>query len=80
MSRKVKIELTPYNAMHILSFCREFINENTPEQYIFKAIKEAVDEMESELAKSLTDEHWQEITAESAINELIGKVPPIIKQ
>jgi hypothetical protein len=29
MTKKVKIELSPYNALEILKFCREFINDET---------------------------------------------------
>ena len=73
---KIRIEITPYNAISILSFCREFINEDTPNKYHFQAIMEAVDELELQLGRILTDEHFEEIRAENELNKLIGKIPP----
>lgn len=72
---KVLIEMNPYNAISILSFCREFINEETCDDYKFQAIKEAVDELEFQLGRHLTDEHWEEINVENSVNQLIGKSP-----
>ena len=72
---KVPIALRPYNAMVILSFCREFINDDTCDEYKFQAIKEAVDELEIQLGRHLTEEDWEEIRAESQVNQLIGKSP-----
>lgn len=72
---KVPIELSPYNAVSILAFCREFINDDTGDEYIFQAIKEAIDELESQLGRNLTDEHYDDIQAEGEVNRLIGKGP-----
>lgn len=72
---KVPIEMKPYNAISILSFCREFINDDLCDEYRFKAIKEAVEELESQLGRNLTDEQWEEIRAENKVNQLIGKSP-----
>lgn len=72
---KVPIEMNPSNAMEILLFCRQFINERNAHKYKLAAIHEAVNELEQQLAKSLTDEHWEEIKAQNEINKLIGKVP-----
>jgi|GEM_PF-2560129 len=71
---KVPLEMNPYNAMAILAFCSEFITEDITE-YKFQAIKEAVSEMEMQLARNLTDQHWEEINAENKVNQLIGKSP-----
>ena len=77
MSKKslVPIEMTPYNIVSILSFCREFINDETCSDYQFQAIKEAVDELEIQLCRNLTDEHLEEVRAENMVNQLIGKSP-----
>ena len=72
---KVQLEMKPYNAITILSFCREFVNEETCDDYKFQAIKEAVDELEIQLGGHLTDEHWDEINSENQVNQLIGKSP-----
>ena len=72
---KVPIELNPYNAISILAFCREFVNDDLADDYKFKAIREAVDELELQLTRNLTDENWEEIHTENKINQLIGKSP-----
>lgn len=72
---KVPIELNPYNAISILAFCREFINDDLADDYQFKAIREAVDELELQLGRHLTDKHWEEIKAINQVNQLIGKSP-----
>ena len=72
---KVPLELKPYNAATILAFCREFINDDLADDYKFKAIKEAVDELELQIAINFTDEHWEEVKQENQINQLIGKSP-----
>ena len=72
---KVSIKMKPYNAVTILSFCREFINDDLCDEYRFQAIKEAVKELEMQLVRSLTDKHWEEITVENQVNQLIGKSP-----
>ncbi len=74
---KVPLEMHPYNAISILGFCREFINDKTSDDYQFQAIKEAVDELEMQLTRHLTDDHWEIIHHENQLNQIIGKVPPI---
>ena len=71
---KVPIEMKPYNAITVLSFCREFINDDLCDEYKFQAIKEAVDELEFQLGRNLTDDQWDQIHAENEINQLIGKI------
>jgi hypothetical protein len=72
---KVPIELSPYNALSILAFCREFVNDDLVDEYKFTAIREAVDQLELQLHRNLTDEHWEEIHIENKTNQLIGKSP-----
>jgi hypothetical protein len=72
---KVPIELKPYNAVAILAFCREYINDDLADDYMFQAIREAVDEFELQLARNLNDDQWDEIRAENQVNQLIGKSP-----
>ena len=75
----VTIKMKPYNAMAVLSFCREFVNDDTCDEYRFQAIKEAVKELEDQLSARLTNEHWDEINAENQVNQLIGKSPERIE-
>lgn len=72
---KIKIELDPYNAISILSFIREFINEENEGEYKLKAIHEAVDELQDQLGRNLTEDQWNEINMVNQLNQLIGKSP-----
>lgn len=68
--------LNPYNAITILSFLREYINEETTSgRYELTAIKEAVDQYELEFSRNVTHEQMEEIRQENAVNQLIGKSP-----
>jgi len=73
--KKVPIEMKPYNAITVLSFCREFITADSCDEYKSMAIKEAVEELEMQLARNLTDEQWEEIKAENRVKKMIGKSP-----
>lgn len=72
---KVKIELEPYNALQLLAFLREFINDDNSDEYKFRAIHESVNEYESEIRKKVTNEQMDEVNAVNQINQLIGKSP-----
>lgn len=72
---KVKIELTPYQALSILSFLREFINEENEEVHEFKAIHECVTAFENQVYQKVTDEMIEDAIAENEVNILIKKVP-----
>jgi hypothetical protein len=75
MANKVKIELTPYNALSILSFLREFVNDDNVNEPAFKAIHEAVDEYNVSLIKHITPEQVNDGQQENQVNQLIGKSP-----
>lgn len=75
MAKKVTIELTPYDALAILKFCREFVNDDTKGDRRFKAIQDAVDEYENEIYKKLSIEQLDDAIAENEVNFLIGKWP-----
>lgn len=72
---KVPIELRPYTAITILGFLREFVNDDLVGDYMFQALREAVDEYEQQVSRALTDEQLEEIRAENQVNQLIGKSP-----
>jgi hypothetical protein len=75
MPKSVKIELTPYNGMTILSFLREWINDDVKHDPQFQAIREAVDEFEASLTKNITNDQITDAVAENQVNQLIGKSP-----
>ena len=59
MAKKVIIELEPYNSIAILSFLREFINDETEGDYRFKAIHDAVDEYEQQIYKNVSEKQLE---------------------
>lgn len=71
----VKIEITPYNALTILSFCREFINDDNKDNYMFKAIHEAVQQFENQVYEKIDDTMFEDAMQENQVNQLIGKSP-----
>jgi len=75
MAKKVIIELEPYNSIAILSFLREYINDETEGDYRFKAIQDAVDEYEQQIYKNVSEKQLEDAIAENEVNKLIGKWP-----
>lgn len=73
--RKVLIELSPYNALAILAFCREYINDETEGDYRVKAIQDAVKEYENEIYKKVGMPQLDDAIAENQVNKVIGKCP-----
>jgi hypothetical protein len=71
----VKIELTPYNAISILAFLREYINDDVKHEPQFKAISEAVDEYEKSIYRNMNMCQIVDAAAENQVNQLIGKSP-----
>ncbi len=74
---KVTLELKPYNAMTILRFLREFVNEDLTDDYQFTAIREAVDEYEKQIYKKISIPMLDEVEVENEVNQLIGKSPRV---
>jgi len=72
---KLKIELEPYNALAIVSFLREFVNEENANDYRFKAIHDAVAAYESQVYDRLTNEQLDDALRENEVNKLINKWP-----
>lgn len=72
---KVKIELTPYAAMSLLSFLSEFESDMVGLGEQGKALWDAYKEYESEVVKNITNEQLEEGEAENKVNQLIGKSP-----
>ena len=72
---KVKITLTPYTALAILSFCREYVNDEVKGDLKFKAIYDSVAEYESEVYKKLSLDQLEDASVENSVNKLTGKWP-----
>ena len=72
---KVKIELTPYNALAILAFLREYINDENKHDSRFAAIHESVDEYAKEIFTKANNEQISAGIFESKVNDLLGRHP-----
>ena len=72
---KIKIELTPYNALSILAFLRQFVNDGNKVEPNFKAIHDAVDQFGAQIVRNITYEQIKDYNAENQVNQLIGKSP-----
>ena len=75
MVDKVKIELTPYNALSIWSFLQEYINDDNSDEPEFKAIHEAIKEYKNSVVANMTEEQFNDGSHENKVNQLIGKSP-----
>lgn len=75
LEQKVKIELTPYNALAILSFMREYINDENKHDPELKAIHESVDEFTKQIYTKMTMSQLNAGIFESKVNDMIGKHP-----
>lgn len=72
---KVHIKLSPYTAMAILGFLREWVNDDVPDEYQYAAIKEAVAEYQKEVSVNMTNDQLEDARLENSVNKLIGKSP-----
>lgn len=72
---KVKIELTPYNAMALYSFLSEFESDIVSLGEKGKALWDAYKEYESEVVKNSTQQQLEDGFAKNQVNQLIGKSP-----
>ena len=72
---KVKIELRPYDALQILTFLREFINEENKNLKEFAAIHESVNAYESQVYDNCTEEMVRGAELELSVNTLTQRVP-----
>ncbi len=74
MEETVKLEITPYNALAILSFLREFIDKDCKD-YKLQAITEAVKEYEDQVYKKVTPDHLTSCEIENQVNQALGRSP-----
>lgn len=72
---KVKIELRPYTALGILSFCREFVNDSNRDVKELIALHENVDAFEQEVFKNISLDKLEDARLELRVNELTGRHP-----
>ena len=72
---KVKLELRPYTALTILSFCREYINDENINDSRLTAIHESVKEYEDEIYKKISPQELEDAILENRVNDLTGRHP-----
>lgn len=73
---KVKIELSPHDAVAIASFLDEFKEDLS--QSLFSSLSAAVKNYSDQVYK-MSDEQLSDAIAETRMNQLIGKAPRINK-
>lgn len=78
MGKKVKLELRPYDALGILRFCREFINDDNKNDKRFTAIHESVKSFEDEIYKKINTDQLEDAILECKVNDLTDRHPPKI--
>jgi hypothetical protein len=74
MRPTVKIELTPYNALTIVSFMREFVQREEDDPKL-QALCGAINQFEDQVIKNITNEQIDDCHAENQVNQLLGKSP-----
>ena len=75
LESRVSIELSPFNAVAMLIVLQELVEDSLKKNKNLTAMKEAVDELEFQITKNFTDEHWDSVKLTAKINELTGKTP-----
>ncbi len=72
---KLNISLDPHNAICLLAFMQHFINEDLPDDYKYRGVREALQQYEQEIGTNITKEQLIEVEAVNEVNKLIGKTP-----
>lgn len=75
MSEKVNIRLRPFDALAILSFMREYVNESNKDEPLLSAIHETVDAYEKEVYKKIDYDQLEDACVECSVNYLAGRQP-----
>lgn len=75
--KKVNIELSPHDALAILSFLREY-DEELNELPQCESLRTAINNYEQEVYK-MSDDQFNDGVAETRVYQLIGKAPSINK-
>jgi len=68
---KVPIELTPFDALSILTFLLEFEYDHPQLQ----ALKTSIDNFRAEIYLKITNDQIDDAFAERSVNKLLGKDP-----
>ncbi len=76
MSKLVKLSLRPYTALAILSFMREYINDENKSDHRLKAIHEACDEYQQQITENITDDQIEDAKLELHVNYITNRHPP----
>lgn len=73
----MKIEISPYTAISLVGFLREFVKDDENVPYHLRAITDCVNEFEAQVRSNITPEELEEAISEMKVNDLIGKTPPM---
>jgi len=72
---KINISLTPYNALVILRFVREFVPMGEQEQQKLKSLADAIDAYQEEIVNKCSHAQLNDAFAEGAMHEMLGNAP-----
>lgn len=72
MADKVKLQLTPFTALEILSFLKEFQDVHHP---LWKGLSECITEYETEVYARTSMEQLEDAEAQRSVNRLLKKSP-----
>ena len=75
MGSLVKIELRPHDALGILSFLREYVNDSNKHDGNLAALHEMVNAYENQIYTNVSSKHLDDAELELSVNKITGRVP-----
>lgn len=75
--RKINIELTPYDALALLSFITEMLHGCNPKETRLTAILQAKENFFNEIAAKTTPDDLENCYVQREVNILLGKEPDL---
>jgi len=75
MSKQVNITLRPYDALAIMCFMREYINDSNRDWPELKAIHETVDAYEKQINEKVSIDMVEDARLECRVNDISGRHP-----
>lgn len=74
-TKNALIELTPFAALSILSFLREYVNDENKDVEVFSSLHKCVNEYENDVILKLSKRQLDDALAEVAMHRLNGSCP-----
>lgn len=77
MEKKIIIELTPFQSVHLISVLEQFVNGNLLTHPNAHALRELKKNIDYQIFNNMTDEQIDDANLESLIKEALGEIPPL---